>query len=330
MRAVGMATLVTGATGLMGNNVVRALLDQGRSVRVLVRETSDPRPLEGLDTEVVRGDIREAEAVRRACAGVDGVVHAAGWVHIGWTGAELAREVNVEGTRCVARAAQEAGVRMIHVSSMNALGIGKQDQPADEESPRVGQVPCPYIVTKRESEEVVRQCIEEGLDAVIVNPGFMLGPWDWKPSSGRMVLELSRRFMPVAPRGGCSACDVRDVAQGILAAREKGRSGQNYILAGENLRYLDLWKIVAEVTGRRAPWFRPGPVAPWIGGHLGDLKARLTGREPDLNSAAIRVSWQFHYYSCRRAEEELGYRYRPAREAVEASWAWFREYGYAC
>jgi dihydroflavonol-4-reductase len=211
---------------------------------------------------------------------------------------------------------------------MNALGIGREHQPATEDSPRVGQVPCPYMLTKRESEEVVREHVATGLDAVIVNPGLMFGPWDWKPSSGRLVLELSRRFVPFAPRGGCSVCDVRDVAQGILAAIEQGKSGRNYLLTGQNLLYFEIWKIIAEVAGRRAPWFRLGPVGPWIAGHLGDGIARLTGREPDLNSAAIRIARQFHYYSCRRAEEELGYRYRPARESIQASWDWFRDHGY--
>ena len=260
-----MTTLVTGATGLLGNNVVRALLARGDAVRVLARESSDPRPLADLDIEIVRGDIRDLDTARRACCDADIVVHAAGWVHLGWSGADLAWETNVEGTRCVAQAALEHGLRMIHVSSINALGLGSWQQPADEQSPPGGQVRCPYVLTKREAEEVVRQLAAEGLDVVIVNPGLMFGPWDWKPSSGRILLELTRHFVPLAPRGGCSVCDVRDVADGILAAIDKGQTNRNYLLAGHNMLYLDLFRMVAEVTGRPRPWCprRLGPVAGW-------------------------------------------------------------------
>ena len=173
-----MDTLVTGGTGLLGNNVVRRLLERGQSVRVLMRQRSDSRPFDGLDVETVTTDIRNVDQVRRACKGVDTVIHSAGWVHIGWSGGQMAREVNVTGTRNVAQAAQAASARMIHVSTVNTLGIGAEDKPATEDSPRVGQVPCPYMVTKRLGEDIVRKGITQGLDAVIVHPGFMLGPWD--------------------------------------------------------------------------------------------------------------------------------------------------------
>lgn len=322
--------LVTGATGLVGNNLVRTLVERGSPVRVLVREGSDPWTLEGLPVEAAYGDVRDAEAVRRASRGVAGVIHAAALVHIGRTRLEEQRRVNVEGTRHVAEAALAAGVRMVHVSSVDALGTKGRDEPADEDSPRVGVVSCGYTVTKREAEEVVQTYVARGLDAVIVNPGFMLGPWDWKPSSGRMLLQIACGFTPLAPAGGCSFCDVRDVAGGILAAMERGRRGRNYILAGHNMSYLDLWRLFAEVTGRRAPWFRAGPLLQILGGRFGDLWGRILGREGDLNSASVAMSSQYRYYTSARAESELGYRIRPAREPVEAAWQWFQQYGDVC
>lgn len=320
--------LVTGATGLVGNNVVRRLLERGQRVRVLVRRESDPRALEGLDVERAWGDVRDAEAVRQACRGVTTVVHAAAIVHFGWTGLAQQREVNVQGTQHVAAAAHEAQARLLHVSSVDALGIGRRDAPADEDSPRAGKVPCTYVITKREAEAVVRDHLARGLDAVIVNPGFMLGPWDWKPSSGRMLLEVATRFTPVAPTGGLTSCDVRDVVDGLLAACERAPSGRQYILGGENLTYLQIWRLFAEISDGGKPWFRAGPLMRYLGGYGGDLWGRITGREPDLNSAGVRVTSQFHYYSSARAQAELGYQPRPFRQSVAEAWSWFVEHGY--
>src|SRR4029453_13151318 len=129
-----MQFLVTGATGLLGNNIVRQLLAEGYSVRVLARPTADPRPLAGLNVEMVAGDVRDPLAAKRACQGIDAVIHAAGHVHIGWRQADVHRAINVEGTRNVAVAAREAGARLVHISPVNALGLGRLENPADEES----------------------------------------------------------------------------------------------------------------------------------------------------------------------------------------------------
>lgn len=323
-----MTFLVTGATGLVGNNAVRLLLQRGSAVRVLIRRDSDPRPLQGLEVERVYGDVRDAESVRQACQGVSAVVHAAAIVHFGWTGLDLQRAVNVQGTENVAAAALQAGVRMLYVSSIDALGIGRRDAPADEDSPREGKVPCTYVITKREAEAVVRTYIGRGLDAVIVNPGFMLGPWDWKPSSGRMLLEVATRLTPWAPAGGLSSCDVRDVVTALLTACDRAPAGRQYILAGENLTYWQIWCLFAEVSGGSKPWIRAGPLMRFVGSYGGDLWTRITGHEPDVNSASVRMSSQFHYYSSARAEAELGYRSRPFRQSAADAWAWFVEHGY--
>ena len=176
-----MLILVTGATGLVGNNVVRQLVDRGDRVRVLQRAESPQEPLAGLPVEVAAGDVRDAPSVERAAAGVEAVVHAAGYVHVGWTNLNLHRGINVEGTRNVARAARLAGARMVHVSSVDALGLRSREQPADEETPPDRSCTIPYPMTKREAEETLLAEVAQGLHGVIVNPVFMLGPWDWKP-----------------------------------------------------------------------------------------------------------------------------------------------------
>ena len=156
-----MLTLVTGATGLVGNNVVRALLNRGEAVRVLSREGADPRPLSGLDVECVRGDVRDEAAVARAMKNVDRVIHAAAEVRIGWTGYESARATNVIGATIVADAAQKASAKMVHVSTVDAIGLCPDGTPADEDTPPYRSVFCPYVVTKRTAEEASMPALSE-------------------------------------------------------------------------------------------------------------------------------------------------------------------------
>ncbi|NQT17767.1 MAG: SDR family oxidoreductase [Planctomycetes bacterium] len=322
-------TLVTGATGLLGNNVVRMLLDQGQAVRVLARESSDPRPLEGLDLQIARGDVRDPDSVRQACEGVECVIHSAGYVQIGRSGLDRHRAINVEGTRHVAQAARRCGVRMVHVSSCDAIGVNSVEEPADEETPLNDPPPVPYVISKREAELAVLDEVDGGLDAVIVNPGFMLGPWDWKPSSGRMLLEVAGGRALLAPRGWFSLCDARDVAAGLLAALQRGQTGRRYILAGVTYSYLDAWRLFAQVTGARSPWRRAGPLMLRAAGFVGDLGTRLTGREPNVNSGVIALAALPKNYSSDRAQTELGYQIRPPEETVRDAWTWFQRNGYA-
>lgn len=321
--------LVTGATGLVGNNVTRLLLEQGYRVRVLARSNSGSRPLEGLTVEAVEGDLCDAESVRQACDGVHCVVHSAGYVQLGRAHLDQHRRINVGGSRNVAEAARVSGARMIHVSTSDVLGSGSRDELADEETPLPPTGPCAYVITKREAEEAVWAEVEQGLDAVIVNPSFMLGPWDWKPSSGRMLLAVGNGSAVMAPRGRYSVADVRDVAGGIVAAMQRGTPGGRYILAGANLTYLEAWRKFAEVTNARKPWCAAGPLLASIAGLGGDVWGRLTGREPDVNSAAIALAKVPKGYNCDKARRELDYRNRPLEETIRDAWDWLVEHGYA-
>ena len=323
--------LVTGATGLVGNNVVRLLVDRGVPVRVLARPGSprNDRAFAGLPVERIEAPLDDDAALDRAVAGTSVVVHSAAVVHIGWRRLDEMRAVNVEGARRVAAAARRSGARLLHVSAIDALGRNADGRLTDEETTPGGWVECSYVVTKREAEAAVLAEVDRGLDAVIVNPVYMLGPWDWKPSSGRMLLEVATGMGFLAPGGSNDFVDVRDVAAGILAAIDRGRTGRRYILGGHRRSYLEAWRLFAKVVGCMPPLgAAPRPLVRFVG-RCGDLWGAVVGREPDVNSAAVEMSLLDHVSSCRRAEEELGYTYRPLEETVTDAWDWFVAHGFA-
>jgi len=322
--------LVTGGTGLVGNNVVRRLLEQGWRVRVLMRPRQEgiDRSLADLPVDVWAGRLEDTASLEQAVAGTDLVIHSAAVVHCGWRQRAAMHRVNVEGTARLALATRRAGARLVHVSSVDALGLRADGRPADEETPPGGMVECPYVVTKRDAEAAVLAEVDRGLDAVIVNPVYMIGPWDWKPSSGRMLLEVGSGKGLLAPPGANDFVDVRDVVAGIESAAARGQAGRRYILGGHPLTYLEAWQIFAEVTGRRPPLGNAPPLAVRTAGWFGDLAAAVLRREPPVNSAAAGMSMLKHNFSCQRAIRELGYQFRPFAETVADAWVWFCNHGY--
>jgi dihydroflavonol-4-reductase len=323
-----MKILITGATGLLGNNLVREALADGHRVVALVRGSERPLSLADLEVEIAPGDITDAGSIHKAAQGVDAILHSAALLHLGWKKGPESDRVNVGGTRNVVEAARRCGTKLVHVSTVNTLAIGNREGTTDEETQGDGQVPCNYVVSKRAAEQVTVQAAEAGLDACIVHPGFMLGPWDWKPSSGRMLIEVARLWTPLAPSGGCSVCDVRDVARGILLALDRGVRGRRYILAGENMSYFELWTRMSKIAKKQPPLTIMRAPARWLIGAIGDLAASIRGNETDINSAALKMSSQHHCYSSERARHELGYSPRPADEALFAAHEWFLKHGY--
>lgn len=325
MTALDGKILVSGATGLIGNNVVRALLERNCSVRVLVREPLDPRPLKGLNVETRYGDIRDPSAVRAACDGVSLVIHTAAKVSLDRWHAAKFREVNSDGTRNVVDAALSAGAKLVHVSTADTIGCWSLEDPADETSPFDASHATPYSLSKLEGERIVQEAVGRGLDATIVNPAFTLGAWDWKPSSGRMLLAVSRGLGLFVPRGYGNFVDVRDVTAGILAAAAHGRSGQRYLLTGEMLSYRQAWTLFARVTGSLQPIWQIGPIITPVSGFTGDFLSWVTRREFAMNSVALNAALSPANYSSQLAERELGFATRPLRETVEHTWEWFQD-----
>lgn len=334
-----MKVFLTGGTGLLGNNIARQLSDRGDQVVALVRDQPAAELFAGVDVELVRGDLTATETIDHAIERCDAVIHSAALIHIGWELMDESMRANRDGTEVVATAARKHGKPMVHVGTVNTLAMPPQRMfgsgasgsflLADERTPltpETAQVPCAYVLSKRASVDVVMKQIALGLDARIVHPGFMLGPWDWKPSSGRMMLELGRRaYVPACPTGGCSVCDVRDVAAGTLAALQHGQTGRHYILAGENWTYRRLWQEMARRMGRPAPVLPIGPLIRAFATAYGNVSRSMTGIETDINSAALKISSQILWYDSNRARTELGYKNRDIAETLDDAAAWVRQ-----
>ncbi len=332
--------LVTGATGLLGNCIVRELLSRGESVRVLCRQRTSRKAIEDLQVEVVDGDLSKDDVIERAVSGCSAVIHSAAMIHIGWQQVAESREVNVEGTRRIVAACKKYQAKLVHVSTVDTmLAANGLDKPISEAVPRFdsvdahddlskfGQrkVPCAYVISKTEAEQVVREACNEGLEATIVHPGFMLGPYDWKPSSGRMMREISKAPMLLAPSGGCSVCDARDVAAATVNAVANGQRGQSYILAGENLTYQQLWqKMLVAIGKKRTVRVARRRFLERVGNVVDLTNRRLRLKERDLNGAMIRMGNLLHFYDSSLAERELSYQRRPLETTLHDAWQWLK------
>lgn len=324
-------SLVTGASGFVGSAVVRALLRRGHRVRVLVRPSSDRRNLSDLPVEIAEGSMEEPQALARAVARCRYVYHVAADYRLWVPDPAPMFHANVIGTRDLMTAALEAGVeRVIYTSSVATLGV-VAGRSSDEETPsRVEDMIGPYKRSKFEAEEVVRDFARDrALPVVIVNPSAPVGPRDVKPTpTGRMILEAARGQMPAYVDTGLNIVHVDDVAEGHLAAAKDGRIGERYILGGENMPLADILAEVCQAVGRRGPWLRVPhnilfPVA--VGA---ELTARFTGREPLITLDGVRMSRKKMYFSSQKASRELGYKPRPARDAIADAVSWFQANGY--
>jgi dihydroflavonol-4-reductase len=324
-------SLVTGATGFVGSAVARALLARGHRVRVLARPNNDRRNLGGLAVEIAEGAMEDPRSLARAVAGCRYVYHVAADYRIWVPDPAPMFRANVGGTRDLLTAALEAGAeRVVYTSSVATLGLVPGGSATEETPSSVDDMIGPYKRSKFAAEEVARGLARErGLPVVIVNPSTPVGPGDIKPTpTGRLIVEAARGQMPAFVDTGLNIVHVDDVAEGHLAAAENGRIGERYILGGENMALAEILAEVAQAVGRRPPRLRVPhsvlfPVA--VGA---ELAARITGRDPFVTLDGVRMSRKKMYFSSEKASRELGYRSRPAREAIADAVGWFRDNGY--
>jgi dihydroflavonol-4-reductase len=320
-------TLVTGAGGFIGSHVVRALLKEGRSVRAMLAPGENPINLEGLQVELMTADLTQAHQVHAAVKDCSVVFHLAAIYALWLKDLKLFYEVNVGGTRHIMQACKDENVKkVIHTSSIAAIGVAGDGSPANEETPfSDDHIDDHYVLSKHRSEQEALKWVDEGVPVVVVNPGFPFGAHDIRPTpTGRMIQDLLNKRLPGFPAGGLSAVDVEDVAAGHLLAEKKGRIGERYILTGTNMTYKDFLGKAASVAGVRAPRFQiPTPLAK-VMSHGFVLGAKVFGVDPLMTPGLLSYISRPLYYDNRKAIEELGLVITPLEETLEKSIAFFR------
>jgi dihydroflavonol-4-reductase len=327
-----VSILITGATGFVGSAVLRKLLAAGERVRALVRPGSDRRNLDGLKVEAVTGDLRDPASLQRALTGCRGLYHVAADYRLWAPRPDELYETNVTGTKNIMIAAASVGVeRIVYTSSVAALGLNPGGNPADEETPvSLAGMIGHYKRSKFLAEEEVRRLVRDsGLPAITVNPSLPAGPRDIKPTpTGRMIIEAAAGRMPAYVDTGLNVVHVDDVAEGHLLAFSKGKVGERYILGGHNMTLGEILIGIAAEVGRKPPRVKlpHGLVMPIA--YASEIWARLTGGEPFATVDGVRMAKKKMFFSSAKAESELGYRARPAVEALRDELAWFRANGY--
>ncbi len=326
-----MSNLVTGATGYIGSAVVRQLLDGGEKVRCLVRETSNRKNLDGLEVEIARGDVRDAASVRRALEGCKRVYHLAA-VYANWLPKPgLMYQVNEVGTRNVLEACRDAGIeKIVYCSSVAALGAhGKT--PADESAAfNLASTRDHYYLSKYRAEQAALEFAREGLPVVIVNPSNPIGPRDIAPTpTGALILSILGGKLPAYVDGGINLVDLTDCARAIVAAMEKGRVGEKYVLGNQNVSIKQYFDLIVQVAGRgKSPSIRMPVWAAVLSGYGYEMLARLTGKPPATSASWVRVGSHYSWWNCTKAREELGLGRRPVAESIAEAVEWFAANGY--
>jgi dihydroflavonol-4-reductase len=327
-----LKAFVTGATGFLGSHVSRVLADQGADLRLLVRSTSNLRNLEGLKAETATGDLRDAGSLEKAMSGCDTVFHVAAdyrlWVR---DPAEMYRS-NVDGTRAILDAARKNGVRrMVYTSSVATVGFTGNGHPADEDSPvSLADMIGHYKRSKFMAEQVALEAARGGMHVVTVNPTTPVGEQDVKPTpTGRIVVDFLKRKFPAYVETGLNLVDVRECAQGHVAALEKGKPGERYILGGENLTLKQILDKLGAITGLPSPKVKLPYAFAFAAGVIDEaITGRVLGREPRATVDTVRMGRKKMFASSGKAERELGWKIVPVEGALRRAVEWFQGNGY--
>ena len=328
-----MLAFVTGATGFLGSHVARVLAEQGAQLRLLVRPTSDLRNIADLNAERVEGDLRDPASIEKALTGCDALFHVAADYRLWVRDPEQMHRSNVEGTRGLIEAARRQGVRrIVYTSSVATMGFGSNGTLADENSPvSLADMIGPYKRSKFLAEQVAFEAARSGVDVVVVNPTTPIGERDIKPTpSGRIVVDFLRRKFPAYVDTGLNLVDATECALGHVRALEKGRSGERYILGGENLTLKQILDRLGAITGLPSPKVKLPYIFALAAGVVDEtVTGRILGRDPRATIDAVRMGRKKMFITSAKAERELGWRSVPVDDALRRSVEWFRANGYA-
>ena len=327
-----MLALVTGATGFVGSHVARVLADQGADLRLLVRASSDLRNIEDLKAERVVGDLRDAASIETAVRGCEVVFHVAADYRLWVRDPDSMHRANVDGTRAILEAARKNRVRrVVYTSSVATMGFTGNGHPADENSPvSLQNMIGPYKRSKFMAELAAMEAARDGMDVVVVNPTTPVGERDIKPTpTGRIVVDFLKKKFPAYVDTGLNLVDVTECARGHVVALEKGRSGQRYILGGENLTLKQILDKLAAITGLPSPKVKVPYVVALATGVVDEMvTGRILGREPRATIDAVRMGRKKMFVTSKKAEGELGWKSLPVDGALHRAVTWFRQNGY--
>ena len=324
--------LVTGANGFLGSWVVRKLNQEGHQVKILARRTSDLSELEGLDYEVSYGDVTDLESLKKSLPAIETVFHLAGVSAYKRADRELREKVNVGGTENVLAAMQSSNVsKLVHLSSVVAIGAGfNPKQILNEDSTfNLSHLNLGYFETKRKAEALVLKAVtHKKIDSVILNPSTIYGAGDAKKGSRKMQLKVARGKLPFFPGGGVNVVAAEDCVAGILSAWKKGRTGERYILAGDNLTIRQVFEIIASEAGVEPPKIQ---IPSWLFFAMGWTGDRLQdfGLKGGLSMENAWTAQLYHWFDNAKAKRELDFNPRPASEAIRGSVRWIKEKGLA-
>ena len=328
-----MKFLVTGATGFIGGALARRLAASGHEVRALVRPGRDTSALEHVGVQPVTGDLSDEPALFRGLEGVDGLFNVAGHYAFWARDRSVFYKTNVDGVNTVLNAARRVGIRkVVHTSTVATLKWPGPGQVADETNlAEVNDLHGDYKKSKLLGEQTALSFNSPELEVVVVNPTAPVGPGDWKPTpTGRIIVEFLKRRFPGYINTGVNICDVDDVADAHVAAFNRGRPGERYILGGENHSLLGIYKLLKQATGlRRWPVRIPFALALAFGKCDDVVEGKLLRREPYIPAEGLQVARRPMYVDCLKAVRELNLRQRPAIESVARAVRWFSDHGYA-
>ncbi|HUA17005.1 MAG TPA: hopanoid-associated sugar epimerase [Verrucomicrobiae bacterium] len=327
-----MRAFVTGATGFLGSHVARVLADQGAELRLLVRPTSNLKNLDGLKADRVVGDLRDAASLEKAMAGCDTVFHVAADYRLWVRDANEMYRSNVEGTRAILEAARKNGVRgVVYTSSVATMGFTADGHPADEESPvSLADMIGHYKRSKFMAEQIALEAGRSGMRVITVNPTTPVGEQDVKPTpTGRIVVDFLKRKFPAYVETGLNLVDVRECARGHVAALEKGRPGERYILGGENLTLKQILDNLGRISGLPSPKVKLPYFFAFATGVIDEaITGRLLKGEPRATVDTVRMGKKKMFASSDKAERELGWKIVPVEDALRRAVEWFRANGY--
>ena len=325
-----MKVLVTGANGFLGSWVTRALVNDGHDVYALVRPKSDISELDGVNCKYLYGDVTDIRSLLEAFKGMEAVFHLAGVIAYKKSERALMDKVNVQGTANVVAVCREHKVkRLVYLSSVVAVGAGFSEQEIlnEQSEYNISDLNLGYFETKHEAEKIVKTaCDKSEIDAVILNPSTIYGAGDAKKGSRKMQLKVAQGKLKFYTSGGVNVVAVEDVVQGILSAWKNGRKGERYILAGENILIKDLFALIAAEAGVKPPsQLMPDSVL-HIVGTIGDFM-ELCGLKGPLSRENAYTATMYHWFDSSKAQKELGFKPRSAKEAIHNSVQWVKDHG---